>query len=79
MATSRIHFVVHPEMDELKACTDGADDATVRQRFTALVPEYKPTVLPGSTIPPSAGLKALGVERPAEADGSGGKVLEFKR
>jgi deoxyadenosine/deoxycytidine kinase len=35
------------KMDELKACTDGADDATVRQRFTSLVPEYKPMVLPG--------------------------------
>jgi FlaA1/EpsC-like NDP-sugar epimerase len=68
------------KMDELKACTDGADDATVRQRFTALVPEYKPTLVPGqATIPPSAGIKAMSAEKLAEIEASGGKVLEFKR
>jgi len=68
------------KMEELKACTDGADDATVRQRFTALVPEYKPTVLPGGgTIPPSAGLKAMSVEKAVEARDGVGEVLEFKR
>jgi FlaA1/EpsC-like NDP-sugar epimerase len=68
------------KMDELKACTDGADDATVRQRFTALVPEYKPTLLPGQgTIPPGAGLKAMSPEKAAEIEASRGKVLEFKR
>ncbi|MBP6833832.1 MAG: polysaccharide biosynthesis protein, partial [Deltaproteobacteria bacterium] len=68
------------KMDELKACTDGADDATVRQRFTSLVPEYKPMVLPGQgTIPPSAGIKAMPPEKPSEPDASVGKVLEFKR
>lgn len=47
--------VVEQGMEALHACTDGVvDDALVRDRFMALVPEYKPTLLPaaGSTSVP---------------------------
>lgn len=47
--------VVEQGMDALHACTEGiADDALIRDRFMALVPEYKPTLLPapGSTSVP---------------------------
>ncbi len=55
------------KLDDLKSCTEAMDDGTVRQRFQAIVPEYKPTILAGGgTVPPHAGLRAPPIEKAVE-------------
>ncbi|MBL8601286.1 MAG: polysaccharide biosynthesis protein [Myxococcales bacterium] len=47
-------------LEALHQCTDGVDDATVRQRFLNLVPEFKPMVLPARDGATSQRLAAVG-------------------